>query len=102
MAEYPKSAKRVGSKPTPRSNGTGKRVNHNSGVKKALKSARQAEAKARQSEYDNLLPAQKIENLDKVLGKNQGATKERAKLAAKVAEEQASQAAKTPKKSSKV
>lgn len=96
MAQYPKNEKRA-SKPSPRPNTSGgKRNNHNAGVKKALKAARQAEAKARQSEYDNLSATQKVEALDKLGLK---ATKVRAKLAPKVEAEKAE--ARTPTKTRK-
>jgi hypothetical protein len=104
MASYPHQVKRQGSRPSPRSPGTGKNKNsnHNVGVKRSLKAARQAEAKARKAEYDNLLPQQKLQNLDKVLGKGQGAARERAKLQKQLGtENEAQEAAATAKKSKK-
>jgi hypothetical protein len=79
MANYPKPPKRQGSKPTPRSN-NGKRTNHNSGVRKALKDQRRMDAEDRAAEYAKLSDVTKLGDLDNALGKGIGAANERARL----------------------
>jgi hypothetical protein len=77
-------------------------VNHNAGVKTALKAERRADAVNRQSKSDALSPEQKIKALDTHFGKGLGAKRERERLARKIAkaaeETQAAKAAKTTKK----
>lgn len=46
---------------------------------------RRTEAKERQATYDSLPPAEILKNLDRAFGVGQGAKKERAKLAARIA-----------------
>ena len=41
-------------------------------------------AKTRQAEYDKLTPFQKLAKLDQIFGKDNGATKQRAKLLKKI------------------
>jgi len=48
---------------------------------KRSRQQRREEALSRQEERANRSPAQQIQHLDKILGKGQGATKERARLA---------------------
>jgi hypothetical protein len=80
MAEYPRPTK--GSRhPGSRSKDLmKKRINHNAGVRQQLRDDRVAEAKARQAEYDSLTGRQKLARLDKLLGVNQGAVRERARI----------------------
>jgi hypothetical protein len=52
----------------------------NKGIAKAARERRKTEAKTRQEEYDKLTPEERLERLDKRLGKGVGAVKERIKL----------------------
>lgn len=52
----------------------------NRGIKKAKKEQRREEAEARQEKHNLLTPRQKLEKLDRRLGKDKGASKERARL----------------------
>lgn len=56
------------------------------GQQKFNKEARRAEANARKADYDNLSPAQKLSNLDKLFGAGKGAVRERARIAKRLAE----------------
>ena len=49
-------------------------------LRKDREETRRIEAKERKQKYDKLTPSQKIELLDKKLGKGIGAKKQRAKL----------------------
>lgn len=51
---------------------------------KVGKASRKHSAKKRQEAYDKLTPGEKLAELDKTLGLNTGATKQRAKLAAQL------------------
>lgn len=53
------------------------------------KARRIEEAKARQAEYDKLTTMQKIEQLDRMFGKNCGAKKQRTKLEKRLDDERA-------------
>jgi hypothetical protein len=63
-----------------------------------LKKMRQEEAAERAAARALLSTQEKIDALDKLLGKNVGAKRERAKLQARLAEEQAIKAIKSEKK----
>ena len=64
------------------------------------KGIRQKEAQERQEEYNKLTPQQKIDRLDKKLGKGKGETKQRKKLQALIKTEKPKQKA-TKKKVAK-
>jgi multidrug resistance efflux pump len=52
------------------------------------KSVKRQAAEARQAEYDKMTDQQKLDRLDRMFGKDQGAAKERKKIAARMANPQ--------------
>ena len=84
MPEWPHNSPRNGPKPSARIGGTGKmgKVNHSNGTRVAMKKIRQQEALERNAAWAKMSPREQMQVLDGTLGKGQGATKQRKRIAA--------------------